>query len=171
MPGHVGPQKPVGKKLCSAGRLHPSSRGWERIRLLHLKHAGLAKYIHRALQIHPPGLRCCVGSGSASSLSRALDPHAAPAEQLAAIDQALEVGKVLNHLYSRLYGRFSCSPSPANVPKWAAEVEGNWGCVCGAVSWVGVLARGTVGLEHSVGSSAVASVAPWARGRCALAPW
>lgn len=47
----------------------------------------------------------------------------------------LEVGKVLNHLYSRLYGRFSCSPSPANVSKWAAEAEGNSVCVCGAVSW------------------------------------
>lgn len=92
VPGHVDPQKLVGKQVCSAGRLHPTSRVWERIRVLRLKHPGLAKYIHRALQIHPPGLRCCVSSGWASALSgcRGLDPHApaVPAEQLAAIDQA-----------------------------------------------------------------------------------
>lgn len=78
----------------------------------------------------------------------------------------LEVGKVLNHLYSRLYGWFSSSPSPGNAQKWAAEAEGN----SAACAWPWLRwesrgpGRGTVWLEHGIRSSSVALVAPWRRG-------
>lgn len=45
----------------------------------------------------------------------------------------LEVGKVLNHLYSRLHRRFGSSPSPGNAQKWAAGAEGN----SAACAWPG----------------------------------
>ena len=74
---------------------------------------------------------------------------------------------MLNHFCSRLYGRFSGSPSPGNAWEWAAEGEGNsapcaWLCLRWESRGPG---RGSVWLEHSVASSSMALVAPWRTGR------
>lgn len=48
-----------------------------------------------------------------------MEPHALaePAEGLAAIDQASGGGESAESFVLRLYGRFSCFPSPGNTEK------------------------------------------------------
>lgn len=178
--GHVSvPESSWGGRFALRGGctlLFPSCV-WGWIHVLPLKHPGLAKRIRRPR-------RRGLFENTWVAMLRSMEPGLAGEQRLVTAVflicmlwlclqsssllsiRLLEVGKVLNHLYSWLYGRFSCSLSPANAQKWVAETEGNsaacaWLCLrwesCGP-------GRGTVWLEHRVVSSSVALVAPWRTG-------
>lgn len=147
-------------KARPAGRPHTDASlswflGWIRV---HLKRLAPGKRIHgligRPLGKHRAGMLRWREPGPAAGGDCVFPICLCPQSSSRPSIRLLEVGKVLNHLYSRLSGRLSLS----RPQEWAAGTEG---CSAGG-AWP---VRGTRWLERGGASSSMALAAPWRTGR------